>query len=267
MRFRPTLVRLRERLRPAVLHGVVDVPAPACPRPDGWLDQLEVIVPAYNHAPYLPAALRSVEEQSWDRPFSLCVVDDRSTDDTLEIARAFADRMSADGGRIRVRLPQNEVNSRQWKSINNAVETSQASWFVVLNDDDVLAPYAIEALAAIFERHPDVALAGGSSLWFSGEPPGFPDPPRRPVPRLFRPAHAARFRRLNDLNMTHTSTAFTRSAWEAVGGYRPPERRIHATANEDRDFQMRVCARYPVAVLVDLPLAGWRHDSTHGKSF
>lgn len=224
-------------------------------------------MPAYNHADYLPAALKSIEEQGWERPFSVCIVDDRSSDHTAQIARAFAARINGAAGRIQVRLLDNDVNSRQWKSINNAVESSQASWFVVLNDDDVLAPYAVEAVAAVFERHPQVALAGGSSIWFSGDVPDFPEPVRWPTPRLLRPAHAARFRRLNDLNMTHSSTAFMRTGWEAVGGYRPPERRIHPTANEDRDFQMRICARLPVAVLDDLPLAGWRHDSTHGKSF
>ena len=51
---------------------------------------MTVVVPVYNYARYLVEALDSVAAQTVDR-LDLIVVDDRSTDDSLEVARAWMD--------------------------------------------------------------------------------------------------------------------------------------------------------------------------------
>ena len=52
---------------------------------------VSVIIPAYNAARYLPAALDSILQQSFT-DFEVIVIDDCSTDDTAEIIRSYASR-------------------------------------------------------------------------------------------------------------------------------------------------------------------------------
>lgn len=237
------------------------------PRPAGWRQRIEVVVPAYNHADYLPDAYWSVVEQSWAEPITLTFVDDSSSDRTPDLIREI-ERSHPD--RLTVKSIRNRRTRRQWASINRAVEESDNELFVILNDDDMLLPDCLEKIVGTYEANPDIYMLGGSSLWFDEGTP----PPNRPALSLadlelrrYQPSDAPGYRDLNDLNMTHSSSSFFKVAWEAVGGYLPPRKRIHPGANEDRDFQMRVSALFRVGVYVDYPFAYWRTDSSHGKSF
>src|SRR5438034_2246469 len=67
------------------------------------LPSLSVVVPNYNHARYLPVCLKAILAQSV-APIELIVVDDASTDNSVEVIRRFAAQSPL------VRLVQNEKN-------------------------------------------------------------------------------------------------------------------------------------------------------------
>lgn len=50
--------------------------------------RLSVVVPNYNHAQYLPEALNAILNQSC-RPMEVIVIDDCSTDNSVEVIEAF----------------------------------------------------------------------------------------------------------------------------------------------------------------------------------
>ena len=50
---------------------------------------ISVCMPSYNHARFLPEALDSIMGQTF-QDFELIVVDDGSTDDSLEILQSYA---------------------------------------------------------------------------------------------------------------------------------------------------------------------------------
>ena len=50
--------------------------------------RLSVIVPNYNHAQYLPEAVNAILNQSC-RPMEVIVIDDCSTDNSVEVIEAF----------------------------------------------------------------------------------------------------------------------------------------------------------------------------------
>jgi glycosyltransferase involved in cell wall biosynthesis len=238
-------------------------------RPADWRTRIEILVPTYNHADYLPDAYASVLEQTWPERVGLTFVDDRSTDRTPELLREIARDHPRD--RFRLTVITNPRNLRQWASINRAIERSENELFVILNDDDMLMPDCLEKTVATYEANPDIYMLGGSSVWFGATTPPPRARPERPLSELsltrYEPSDALGYTELNDLNMTHSSSSFFKTAWEAVGGYRPRRKRIHPDAMEDRDFQMRVSALFPVGVYVDYPLAYWRTDSSHGHVF
>ena len=54
---------------------------------------ISVIVPTLNEEKYLPRCLRSLVNQAWDRPFEILVVDGGSTDQTVRVAKGYADKV------------------------------------------------------------------------------------------------------------------------------------------------------------------------------
>lgn len=236
-------------------------------RPANFQKNIEVIIPCYNHASNLSEAYGSVLGQTWPGPISITLIDDNSTDNTWdEIKRLIS---ATKDSRIHIKTLKNTANLRQWGSLNKAIAASSNQLIIILNDDDMLTADAIEKIVLAFKSRHDVYMVGGSSLWFEDKT----KPTHKPLP--FEKLHLAvaephlveGYVELNDLNMTHSSCAFMRVAWEAVGGYYPKHKRISPQANEDRDFQMRVNSLFCVGVFKDYPLAFWRTDSSHGKNF
>jgi glycosyltransferase involved in cell wall biosynthesis len=54
------------------------------------MPEVSVIIPSYNHAPYIGDAVESVFSQSYT-DFELIVVEDGSTDNSLEVLSGFSD--------------------------------------------------------------------------------------------------------------------------------------------------------------------------------
>jgi len=241
---------------------------PGAPVERGPLAGAAIVVPCWNHEPYLDAMLESVAAQTY-RPFELICVEDRSADGTW--ARLEKARGELPAG-IRVSLLRNPRNLGQAASINRAIESSSASLCMILNDDDYLAHDALEAAIELLRREEDLFLLGATSVHFTGTgPPGADDPRllvRNRYPDLggiplkrYRPEDVPGLRRANDLNMTHSGSVFFRSAWSAVGGYYADKSRRVITYS-DRDFQLRVASLFPVAVSMEAPFSFWRADSS-----
>jgi len=116
---------------------------------------VSVVIAAYNCEKLLPATLRSVQEQtlqSWE----CVIVDDGSTDGTLELARQWADADS----RFRALSKKHEgpCETRNW----GYTETNPASPYVTFMDcDDVWLPDALSTLVHAAEAAPTMAGAHG----------------------------------------------------------------------------------------------------------
>src|SRR5437016_14015646 len=61
------------------------------PRPRAGAPLVSVCMPSFNHAPFLPTAIESVLKQTYPH-VELIIVDDGSTDKSLEIAQGYAAR-------------------------------------------------------------------------------------------------------------------------------------------------------------------------------
>ena len=249
------------------LRRLADPQAPF-QRPPDWRSKIEVVIPCYNHGPFLTPAFESIVDQQVRVPLAVTLIDDCSSDDTWEVMQRI--QMENSARWLTVKAIRNPVNIRQWASLNRAIEESANRLFMVLNADDLLTPDCFEKVLHGLDSTPGIVMIGGSSLWFSANEP----PPALTLLDASRikldvrdPSAVATYRHLNDLNMTQSSCTFFKGAWEAVGGYRPKGRPVHPLANEDRDFQMRVNALYPVGVYSDYPLAWYRTDSSQGKNF
>src|SRR6267378_1457403 len=96
------------------------------------LPSLSVVVPNYNHARYLPTCLKAILAQSVT-PIELIVVDDASTDNSIEVIKQFVTQNPL------VRLVQNEKNMGVALTQNRGLTLARGEYiFMQAADDEVL---------------------------------------------------------------------------------------------------------------------------------
>ena len=91
------------------------------------LGLVSIVMPNYNGEKYIAQAIGSVIEQTYPN-WELLVVDDCSSDKSVEIVKGFLDE--------RIKLIQNEQNSGAAKSRNNAIKQAKGRWIAFLDSDD-----------------------------------------------------------------------------------------------------------------------------------
>jgi succinoglycan biosynthesis protein ExoO len=127
---------------------------------------VSVIMPVYNGAQWLAAAVESVLAQTLS-DLELLIVDDASTDDTVRIAEQFANRDP------RVQLLRQARNRGQAAARNLAIERSRGVWIAPVDADDEIRPDRLRRLAEAGESQQADLIADG--ILFRGErPPGAP---------------------------------------------------------------------------------------------
>lgn len=117
--------------------------------------RIAAVLPAYNAAPFIGAALDSVRAQT--RPVDeIVVADDASRDDT---AGAVATWSRAAG--VAVRVVRLEVNGGAGAARNAGFMATDADVVAMLDADDTWEPNMVASLAAGLEANPDAVLAFG----------------------------------------------------------------------------------------------------------
>jgi glycosyltransferase involved in cell wall biosynthesis len=100
---------------------------------------VSILIPAHNAAPWVAATLESALAQTWEDK-EIIVVDDGSTDRTLEIAKSFVPR----GVRVLAQSNRGASAAR-----NLAWANSTGDWLQFLDADDLLDPHKISAQMAL----------------------------------------------------------------------------------------------------------------------
>jgi glycosyltransferase involved in cell wall biosynthesis len=115
---------------------------------------VSILIPAYNAERWLAQAIRSALAQTWPAK-EVIVVDDGSTDDTLEVAKAFEGR-----GVIVV----TQRNAGAAAARNRALSLAQGTYLQWLDADDLLSPNKVARQMQVAQKHgnPRTAL---SSPW------------------------------------------------------------------------------------------------------
>lgn len=107
---------------------------------------IEVFIPAYNCTYTLHKTLASLVAQT-DSDFSVCVVDDYSTEDIKSICDQFQ--------MLNLRIIRNKKNLGCGLSRQMAIDTSTADYLIPLDSDDMLLPYAIAVFRGRALANPD----------------------------------------------------------------------------------------------------------------
>jgi glycosyltransferase involved in cell wall biosynthesis len=126
--------------------------------PAAALPTLSAIVPNYNHGAYLERCLPAIASQSVP-PLELIVLDDASTDNSVEIIKRLAAQYPI------IRLVQNEKNLGVMPNLNKGVELARGDYIFICSADDEIQPGLLEKSLSWLARHPQASLSCSSSRW------------------------------------------------------------------------------------------------------
>lgn len=119
---------------------------------------LQIIVPAYNVEKYIAQCLESALNQKTNYSYFVTVVNDGSTDGTLDIIRAYQERYP---NRIEVIDQQNQGFSG---ARNVAMKILKGKYITFLDSDDILVNGAVEALLRATEDGTEIVQGN----WYTG---------------------------------------------------------------------------------------------------
>lgn len=123
---------------------------------------VSVIVPCYNYGRFLRQSVGSALAQT-GVSVDVIIVDDRSTDDSLAVARSLAQSDS------RVTVIAHEKNQGPVATFNDGLAKATGQYLVRLDADDLLTPGSLLRSVALLEAFPSVGLVYGHPLHFSGD--------------------------------------------------------------------------------------------------
>jgi len=111
---------------------------------------VSVLMTAYNREKYIAEAIESVLASTYQN-WELIIVDDRSKDRTVEIAKSY----EAKDERIKVYI--NEKNLGDYPNRNHAASYAKGKYLKYVDADDLIYPYGLEQLVFYMEQFPDAA--------------------------------------------------------------------------------------------------------------
>jgi len=114
---------------------------------------ISILLPVLNGQDHVAAAIRSLLHQSCG-DFELIVLDDGSSDGTVNIVKGFQDP--------RVRLILNGSRMGVARTLNRGLELARGRYIARMDGDDISAPRRLEKQLRYFEDHPKTGVLGTS---------------------------------------------------------------------------------------------------------
>jgi glycosyltransferase involved in cell wall biosynthesis len=114
-------------------------------------------MPVFNCEKTLNTAVQSILNQTYPN-WELILIDDGSTDKTLDIANSYQDS--------RIRVVTDGKNERLPARLNQAIELSKGKYFARMDGDDVSYPERLQRQVDYLEQHPNIDLLGSAGVNF-----------------------------------------------------------------------------------------------------
>ena len=138
--------------------------------------EVTIIIPVYNRASVVPATLQSVVAQTY-RPLQVVLVDNDSTDDTLQVLETFKKEHPGDGFNVVI---TSESHHTAGAARNRGFEHASGEWVLFFDSDDLMEEDLVESYVKVIEK----AKRKGKQLDLISAKSTliFPDGNQRPAP-------------------------------------------------------------------------------------
>jgi glycosyltransferase involved in cell wall biosynthesis len=196
--------------------------------------KVDVIIPAYNGARYLPFAVESVISQTFE-DWQIVLVDDGSTDNTADVIAPYQERLGAKLKYVR------QENRGLPAARNTAIRNSKSELLALLDADDIWLPNRLSESVKVMAERPNAGLAYGliagidpddqlGSTWVGN----LKHAEGRIAPYIY----------MRKVELPCPSMTFRRRCVDEVGMFDESMR-----ATEDRDLWLRIALKYEVAFI------------------
>ncbi len=189
------------------------------------LPAVTVVIPAYNLRHYLRDAVQSVRCQTYGGTKQIIILNDGSTDDTLQIAQDLATEFD----NITVHTQENQGRAKTRDRLLRLAETEFIAW---LDADDIAAPSWLEDQIAYLAAHDECGAVSGQAYAMNDR--------CYPISPLDR--HPLEHEQIDQRHISGQANAFLQSCVVTrksklieAGGYRP-----EYPAAEDFDLWLRL---------------------------
>ena len=113
--------------------------------------RVTVLMSVYNGEQFLRQAIASILRQTFT-DFEFLIIDDGSTDSTVEVIESFSDP--------RLSLVRSDRNMGLTFSLNKGLALAKSEYVARMDADDESLPHRLETQVAFMDAHPDVGVCG-----------------------------------------------------------------------------------------------------------
>jgi glycosyltransferase involved in cell wall biosynthesis len=198
------------------------------------MPRVTVLVPVYNGASYLDATLTSLLAQTY-QDFELLVIDDGSTDNSVEIIKSFSDP--------RIRMMQQE-NEGLCSTLNRGIQEARGEYIARSDQDDISFPHRLDREMTVADTYPEAlsifaynTKIGGKHSWANSD--------------KLTPTNCVRvYDPIKDGCLLGSTMLARTSALREIGGFRE---RYYPV--DDWDLECRLAEKGQVLVICELLVA------------
>jgi len=200
---------------------------------------VSVLMTAYNRELYIAEAIESVLAQDYEN-YELIIVDDCSSDNTVEIAKSYQKKDS------RIQVYVNEKNLGDYPNRNRAASYAKGYYLKYLDSDDLIYPWGLRVMVYCMEKFP----VAGFGLMSYGLPLNIP------YPILTESIDAFRFFyfKFALISMGPSGAIFRKDAFENVKGF------SGKPYVGDSEMWIKMASKYSM-VRMPLDLVWWREHN------
>jgi glycosyltransferase involved in cell wall biosynthesis len=204
-----------------------------------------VVIPVYNRAASLRAAIQSVRDQTF-KDIEVLAVDDGSEDDPRSVVEAFADS--------RLRYIR-QLNAGGGAARNRGIDEARGQFIAFLDSDDVFLPHHLADMHALL--HCTTDTVGYARVWVDrGRGPAFLKPPRALAPGEEMAAYL-----FCDRGFTPTITLVVPREWARTVRFDEQLRML-----EDSDFAIRLASAGCRFAMLEKPSAIWNDTADPNRT-
>ncbi len=194
----------------------------------------------FNGEKFLRQSIDSILNQTFT-DFEFLIIDDCSTDATLEIIQQYNDP--------RIRFVKNEKNIGLTKSLNKGLTLANGEYIARMDADDISMPERFEKQMRFFDQNPETAVLG---TWYAiinskGDTIGERHFPDNLTMNDF----------LTGNKITHGSVIFKKAIITDLGGYHECFEYV-----QDYDLWLRVVKQYPIRNIPEILYQLRFHDDS-----
>lgn len=205
---------------------------------------VSVLMTVYNREKYIQSAIESVIKSTLS-DFELIVVDDQSSDQSVNIAKSF------EKNHYNIKVYENKKNLGDYPNRNKAASLAKGKYIKYLDSDDLIYPHGLQVMVDAMEKFPEAAFG------MPGLPNG--DEPY-PIKHDGHEGVRKHFLEGNYFAFGPSALIFKKESFDAIGGFGD-----NPYVGSDTEIMIRLANKYDY-VTMSPSLIWWRsHDQQEIK--